>query len=367
MNSSFESGIIKTNYDTNTMNSNLSFLNPSLQPSSIFILKSNLYDKGRGSNYINVKEEGSSMGLILKKDENSKIRNKIINLNKDKYEDSWINIKSSDISKIVLIKVVDQCYFEGHLHLINKLTSEYILAKFINNKNCYTITPSLFFIKPRSEIIINIKRFYKLGKDESTNRENDNILMIVGKTKNEIEDLIDAKVYLRNEDIFSQDYQLFSFSLILDNGYNPIYYEKLVEERKKKMELFYSKTNINEIKDPNLIIKHIENLQIKIQEYNQKIKNEEVQFDLIAEESSNKNFIQRKNSSPENNKQIIIDEEVFYEVKDRKGKTKNKDVGSYNNLIDMIHDEDGITIPMLLFGFSICLFIGKFLKYSIFS
>ena len=379
MNSSFESTINKTNYvmrelnienDTNTMNTNLSYLNPSIIASNKLLFKNTLFDNKRRGSFLvsnsNIFKEGSSIGLMLKKEEDSKIRNKIINLNKDKYEDSWINIVSSDISKIVLIKVVDQCYFEGHLHLKNNLNTEYILAKFINNKNCYTITPSLFFIKPRSEIYINIKRFYKLGPDESNIRENDNILMIVGKNKNEIEDLNDVKVYLRSEDIYSQDQQLFSFSLILDNGYNPIYFEKLVEQRKKKMELFYSQTNINEIKDPKLIVKHIQNLQIKIQEYKQKIKNEEKQFDLILENSLNKN-LNRQNSKGENNNKIIFDEEVFYEIKDKKEQNKKKDNSSYNKLLDIIHDEDGITIPMLLFGFSICLFIGKFLRYVILS
>ena len=33
---------------------------------------------------------------MFKKDEKSKLRNKIINLNKEKYKDSWININSQD-------------------------------------------------------------------------------------------------------------------------------------------------------------------------------------------------------------------------------------------------------------------------------
>ena len=165
-------------------------------------------------------------------------------MNEEKYQDSWIDICSSNISKIVLIKVVDQCYFEGHLHLKNNLDTEYILVKFINNKYYYMITPSIFFINPRNEIIINIKRFFKLAPDTPLNKEKDSILMIAKKTTNKIDDLNDVKIYLKDEDIYSQDYQLFSFSLILDNGYNPIYYDKLIEDRKKTLKHFMQKQTL---------------------------------------------------------------------------------------------------------------------------
>ena len=255
----------------------------------------------------------------------------------------------------------------------NKLDSEYILAKFINSKNYYTITPSLFFIKPKSEIMINIKRFYKLATDEPSSKIKDNILLMVGKTKNEIEDLNDVKFHLRKDDIYSPKNQLFSYSLILDNGYNPLYYDNLVEERKKRINLFYSKTNVNEITDPNLIREHIDKVKVSIQEYKYKIKQKEKEFEAILE-NFNKNELvlkENKNANINTNKKVIVDKEVFYEVKNKNEKIKSKDTDSsdsknfYNKLFDMTHDEDGITIPLLLFGLSICLFIGKFIKFAI--
>ena len=165
INSSFESAMnqtanyrdLNTDNDAKSINTNISYGQFS---TNRFIFRNNLIEqKERTSTYVSnndLLKDTSSLGLsMIKKNEKSKLRNKIINLNKEKYKDSWININNSqEISKIILIKVVDQCYFEGHLNLKNKLDSEYILGKFINNKNFYTITPSLFFIKPRSEIMI---------------------------------------------------------------------------------------------------------------------------------------------------------------------------------------------------------------------
>ena len=389
MNSSFDSSINKTNFimkdlitenDNNTSNTNISYLNMGQFSTNKLLFKNNLLEqKSRGTYYtsnFDILGDTNSLGII-RKNENAKIINKIININDEKYKESWIDITSQNISKIILIKVVDQCYFEGHLYLKNKLNSEYILAKFINDKNYYTITPSFFFIKPRSEIIINIKRFYKLAPDETFNKVNDYVLMIVGKTKNEVEDLNDAKVYLRKEDIYSPDTQLFSFSLIPDNGHNPIYYDKLVEERKKKMDSFYEIPNINEMKNPNLIKEHIENMKINIDKYKDKIRQKERELEKLLEKNENKNLINKEKINIDNNNntnnKVLINKEVFYEVKDQKGIIKahdNESINSqniYNRIMDMTHDEDGITIPMLLFGLSICLYIGKFIKSAIFS
>ena len=384
-NSSFESAMNQTaNYrdliadnDTKSINTNLSYGQFS---TNRLIFKNNLIEqRDKTSTFVsnNDLKDTSSLGLsIFKKDEKSKLRNKILNLNKDKYKDSWININNSqEISKIILIKVVDQCYFEGHLNLKNKLDSEYILGKFINNKSYYTITPSLFFIKPKSEIMINIKRFYKLVADEPSSKVLDYILLTIGKTKNEIEDLNDVKFHLRKDDIYSPQYQLFSYSLILDNGYNPLYYDNLVNERKERINLFYSKTNVNEITDPNLIREHIDKVKVRIQEYKYKIKEKEKEFEAILNNfNKNESVIKESiNKNGNTNKQVIIDKEVFYEVKNKKEKVKSKDNDSddtkhfYNKLFDMTHDEDGITIPLLLFGLSICLFIGKFIKFAIFK
>ena len=386
INSSFESAMnqtanyrdLNTDNDAKSINTNISYGQFS---TNRFIFRNNLIEqKERASTYVSnndLLKDTSSLGLsILKKDEKSKLRNKIINLNKEKYNDSWININNSqEISKIILIKVVDQCYFEGHLNLKNKLDSEYILGKFINNKNYYTITPSLFFIKPRSEIMINIKRFYKLATDEPSSKVRDYILLTIGKTKTEIEDLNDVKYHLRKDDIYSPQYQLFSYSLILDNGYNPLYYDNLVNERKERINLFYSKTNVNEITDPNLIRENIDKVKVSIQEYKYKIKQKEKEFEAILQNfNKNESVIKESiNKNANTNKNIIIDKEVFYEVKNKKEKLNSKDADLadskhfYNKFFDMTHDEDGITIPLLLFGLSICLFIGKFRKFAIFK
>jgi hypothetical protein len=386
MNSSFDSTNFKSfpmnkeliiENDINTINSNTSFLTSAQFSTNKLLFKNNLLDSKKGGSFYTVNndiKDTSSVGLIMfQKEENSKLYNKIINLNKEKYKDSWIEITSQSISKIILIKIIDQCYFEGHLYLKNNLNSEYISGKFINNKNYYTITPSFFFIKPEGEIIINIKRFCKLAPDEPSSNANDKILMFLAKTKNVIEDLNDAKVYLRKDDIFSPDYQLFSFSLILDNGHNPIYYNKLIEERKKKMELFYDKININEVKTPNVIRAYIEELKKNIDDYKLKILIKEKQLEDFLEKNEKKEIINKDNIKTESNKKILINEEVFYEVKEKKGILKSKDNENnnpkdlYYKIKDIAHDEDGITIPMLLFGLSISLFIGKFIKYLVFS
>ena len=386
INSSFESAMnqtanyrdLNTDNDAKSINTNISYGQFS---TNRFIFRNNLIEqKERTSTYVSnndLLKDTSSLGLTMfKKDEKSKLRNKIINLNKEKYKDSWININNSqEISKIILIKVVDQCYFEGHLNLKNKLDSEYILGKFINNKNFYTITPSLFFIKPRSEIMINIKRFYKLATDEPSSKVKDYILLTIGKTKTEIEDLNDVKYHLRKDDIYSPQYQLFSYSLILDNGCNPLYYDNLVNERKERINLFYSKTNVNEITDPNLIRENIDKVKVSIQEYKYKIKQKEKEFEAILQNfNKNESVIKESiNKNANTNKNIIVDKEVFYEVKNKKEKLNSKDADLadskhfYNKFFDMTHDEDGITIPLLLFGLSICLFIGKFIKFAIFK
>ena len=214
-----------------------------------------------------------------------------------------------------------------------------------------------------------------MATDEPSSRVRDYILLTIGKTKTEIEDLNDVKYHLRKDDIYSPQYQLFSYSLILDNGYNPLYYDNLVNERKERINLFYSKTNVNEITDPNLIRENIDKVKVSIQEYKYKIKQKEKEFEAILQNfNKNESFIKESiNKNANTNKNIIIDKEVFYEVKNKKEKLNSKDADLtdskhfYNKLFDMTHDEDGITIPLLLFGLSICLFIGKFIKFAIFK
>ena len=378
MNSSYESEFNKTNFgmkdmiteiDTKSINTNLSNLNFGNFSSTKLFFKNSSEQKKLGSTFSlqnEILKDTSSLGLIkIRKTEKEKLNNKIINLDNKKYEDSWIDICSDSISKIVLTKVVDQCYFEGHLHLKNNLDTEYILVKFINKKYYYMITPSIFFIKPRNEIIINIKRFFKLSKDIPSNKVNDSILMMAKKTNNKIEDLNDVKIYLKYEDIYTQDYQLFSFSLILDNGYNPIYYNKLFKDRKKKIELFYAKNNINEIKNIHTMKEHIEDMKINIKQYKNKIKKIEKEFEVILEnmEKQNKSKINEKKNINEPVDKITFNKEEFFEVSEDNSKMGIMEEINPKKIFDFLHDDNGVTVPMILFGFSIGLFIGKFIKF----
>ena len=379
MNSSYESEFNKTNFvmkdmiteiDTKSINTNLSNLNLGYISSNKLLVKGSLDTKKLGSTFSlqnEILKDTSSSGLIkIRKTEKEKLNSKIINIDKDKYQDSWIDICSPNITKIVLIKVVDQCYFEGHLHLKNNLDTEFILVKFINNKYYYMITPSIFFIKPRNEIIINIKMFFKLSPDTPLNKEKDTILMMAKKTINKIDDLNDVKIYLKDEDIYSQDYQFFSFSLILDNGYNPIYYDKLIEDRKKNIDAFYAKTNINEIKNINTIKEHIEDMKINIREYKNKIKKIEKEFEVILEKIENQNIMNKENNKQEQINKIMVNKEEFFEVSEENKKGRTIEEINPNtfgkNVYDTFHDDNGVTIPMILFGMSLGLFLGKFIK-----
>ena len=372
MNTSYESEFIKTNardlMDIDTKSNNTTLSNFGLLSSTRFLFKGSLLEQKKlnSTNSLNTEliKEGSNLGLPkLRKTEKEKFNDKIINKDKEKYKDSWIDIDSQNISKIILIKVVDQCYFEGHLRLKNNLDNEYIIIKFLNNKYYYIITPSILFIKPRNEIIINFKRFCRLAPDISSTKSNDSILMVAKKTTNQIDDLNDVKIYLKPEELFSLDYQLFSFSLILDNGYNPVYYDKLVEERKKAIDAFYAKTNINAINSANSLREHIENMKINIKEYKKKIKKIENEF----EENLKQNIIKKQIKKGEKiNSKILFNKEEFFEVEEdeiSKDKIDEKNKKRSNkNVVNILYDDNGVTIPMILFGMSLGLFVGKFIK-----
>ena len=384
INISFESEFNKTNFlfkdgftenDTKSINTNLSNLNLGNFSSNKFLFKGSITEQKKltSTNSLSneILKDMSGLGLTKIRTEKEKFNSKLINLNDEKYQDSWIDIDSTNISKIVLIKVVDQCYFEGHLHLKSNLNTEHILIKFINKKNYYMITPSIFFIKPRNEIIINIKRFCKLAPEITSSKSKESILMIAKKITNKVDDLNDVKIYLKSEDIYSPDYQLFSFSFILDNGYNPIYYDKLIEDRKKAIEAFYAKTNINEITNINTLKEHVENMKINIKEYKNKIKKIENEFEMTFEKSENQNIIKEQISKQEKVNKIMVDKEEFFEVgEDNINKGLIDEINPKlikNNVLNALHDENGITLPMTLFLMSIGLFIGKFIKVLLFK
>ena len=135
MNTSYESEFIKTNardlMDIDTKSNNITLSNFGLLSTTRFLFKGSLLEQKKlnSTNSLNTDliKEGSNLGLPkLRKTEKEKFNDKIINKDKEKYKDSWIDIDSQNISKIILIKVVDQCYFEGHLRLKNNLDNEYI-------------------------------------------------------------------------------------------------------------------------------------------------------------------------------------------------------------------------------------------------
>ena len=386
MNSSYESEFNKTNFlikdiitdiDNKSINTNLSNLNLGILSSNKLLFKGSITEQKQLGSTLSLQNEllkdTSSLGFSkIRKVEKEKLSNKLININEEKYKDSWIEICLENIKKIILIKVVDQCLYEGHLHLKNNLDTEYIIVRIKNKKNYNVITPSIFFIKPRNEIIINIKRFVKLAPDTPSCQVNDSILMIAKKTRNKIDDLNDVKIYMKDEDICSQDYQLFSFSLLLDNGNNPIYYDKLIENRRKTIEAFYAKTNINEIKNINTIKEHIEDMKINIKQYNNKIRKLEKEFEMILEKIENQNNNIKETYINKNEKinKVMVNKEEFYEVDEDNPKRRIKDEIDTkvikNNLLNAIHDENGLTIPIILFLMSLCLFLGKFIKVLLF-
>ena len=134
INISFESEFNKTNFlfkdgftenDTKSINTNLSNLNLGNFSSNKFLFKGSITEQKKltSTNSLSneILKDMSGLGLTKIRSEKEKFNSKLINLNDEKYQDSWIDIDSTNISKIVLIKVVDQCYFEGHLHLKSNL------------------------------------------------------------------------------------------------------------------------------------------------------------------------------------------------------------------------------------------------------
>ena len=141
-------------------------------------------------------------------------QNKIENLNSSKNIKltPFLEIPDKKNTKIVLVKVIDQNYYEGYLRLKNNLKSEYLIFKILNEKQIYSITPCLYYIEPGKDIVINIKRFEKLTINETKNVL-DYLIVIIAHTKNKIEDVNDAKIYINKNDIYSPDYQLYSVQL----------------------------------------------------------------------------------------------------------------------------------------------------------
>ena len=274
-------------------------------------------------------------------------KNKLENLNSSRNTKltPFLEILDKKNTKIVLVKVIDQNYFEGHLRLKNNLKSEYLIFKILNEKQIYSITPCLYYIEPGKDIVINIKRFEKLTINETKNVL-DYLIVIIAHTKNKIEDVNDAKIYINKNDIYSPDYQLYSYSITLDYGFNYKIYEKEEKERKNIFDKYESQLNINRITDVEKIKKYINNVKKDIEIYQNKISD----LKSILNDIGKKNIIKQE--------ETIFDKETFYQIS--KGKV-------YKELDEEDDKDNSIQLPLLFLIISICLFIGKFLKFFIYG
>ena len=283
---------------------------------------------------------------ILNSIDNNKRKNSS-SLNKDKKEQLCLDISEIKNNKITLVKIIDQYFYEGHLKLKNNLESEYVIFKIINDKQYYSITPSLYYIEPGKDITINIKRFEKLSINETKNVY-DFLVVVVTHTKNTIEDVNDAKIYLRKEDLYSPEYEIYSFTINLDYGYNPNFYKKEEEERENILNQYKNQLNMNNINDPEEVRGHIEDVKKEIKEYVNKINN----LNSILGDINKKNIIKQE--------ETIFDKETYYEV------SKGKIYKEYDE--EEVNDETNyIPLPLVILYFSISLFIGKFLKSIIWN
>ena len=323
--------IIFSSTNNNIENSNNNFLTNTLAQRTNLISDLN---SENNNNILNTIENYS----------NQKFNREIskLNLDKDKIKFPCLYIPDKKGMKITLIKIIDQNYFEGYLKLKNNLKTEYVIFKIINDKSFYSIAPTLYYIEPDKELTINIKRFEKLSINEAKN-VNDFLIIVVTHTKNKIEDVNDARIYLKKEDLFSSEYQLYKYTINLDYGYNPKLYEKEVEERENILNQYENQLNMNKINDIEEVKTHIEKVKKEIKEYENKIKN----LKSILGDLNKKNIIKQE--------ETVFDKETFYEVS--KGKIyKELDEDDEDN------NKDKITLPLVILYFSICLFIGKYLR-----
>jgi hypothetical protein len=88
---------------------------------------------------------------------------------------------------IVLIKVMDQNFYEGRISLRN-ITDSFVIYKFhFTQHTIYSVCPSVYFIKPFENITVNIKRFEKLSYEQMKTKET--FLVTAIETRNEIKDV----------------------------------------------------------------------------------------------------------------------------------------------------------------------------------
>ena len=173
---------------------------------------------------------------------------------------------------------------------------------------------------------------------------NDILIVVATHTENKVEDVNDAKIYIRKEDLFSPEYQLYTYTIHLDYGYNPNLYKKEEEERDEILKQYNNQLNMNNIKDIEEVKRHIEKVKNEIKEYENKIKN----LKSILGDINNKNIIKQE--------ETIFDKETYFEVS--KGKIY-KELGDE----DEEKNSNKIPFPLVMLYFSICLFIGRYLKF----
>ena len=270
---------------------------------------------------------------------------KNLNFSQKNISEPYLEIPDEKNKKIVLVKIIDQNYFEGHLKLKNNLKTDYLIFKILNDKQIYSITPTLYFIEPGKDITINIKRFEKLTINEIKNIT-DYIVVLVAHTKNKIDDVNDARIYINKNNLYSPEYQSYSYSITLDYGYNTEIYEKEKKERENIFNKYESQLNLNKITDVKIIEKYIENVKKDIEIYKNKIEN----LKSILGDIGKKNIIKQE--------ETIFDKETYIEAS--KGKV-------YKEFDEEDYEDNFIELPLLFLYISICLFIGKFLKYFLYN
>lgn len=116
------------------------------------------------------------------------------NLSNNLKIEKGFSIKPSKIletfpNRIILIKVIDQNFYEGRIRLQNN-SENYVVYKFsIVQHMIYTVSPSIYFIKPFGSITVNIKRFDKVSYEHLKGKETMDLIAIASS-----EEISDVKL-----------------------------------------------------------------------------------------------------------------------------------------------------------------------------
>ncbi len=186
------------------------------------------------------------------------------------------NFLETEPEKIILIKVIDQNFYEGRIVLINVSNINVIYRIFNERSNLYSISPSVYFIRPFEKFTVNIKRFGKVSIDQLKSKES--FLLVALETSNEVSDISDAKNYLKKEEIYSPNLQQLELEVEFDNGSNSNNYYNMIDERLRISKEYNEKVNINNIKNEDEIKRMIEVQKEEIESYKKKI--EDLLFSL---------------------------------------------------------------------------------------